>query len=386
MAKITSVNAREILNSQSEPALEVEVTTDDGLMATDSVPSGTSTGSLEAIVVKPPLAMENINKIIAPKVVGLDPRAQTEIDQLLLDLDGTANMSRLGANATLGVSLAVARVASLTEKMPLYWYLNTLYEKIGNQVVEPQVPEPMMVMIEGGKHADNNICIQEFLLLGTLNSGQKMWHALNEILLTKKLAIKFGLEGGFAPDLRFDEDAFDLILEAAKLSKLKVPEQVKLGLDVAANHCEISVDDILSLVDRYPIYSLEDPAPEDAWHHWAQLKLELDQKNRPYLLVGDDLFVTSPHRLEKGINDFVANAIIIKPNQNGTLSETLKLIALARKAKYTHILSHRSDETMDSFIADLAVGTAAKYLKAGAPFASEREVKYQRLNEIAHEL
>lgn len=386
MAKITSINARQILNSRGEVALEVEIITDDGLLATDSVPSGTTTGNQEAVALEPALAAKNINQIIAPKIIGLDPTDQLNIDQLLQDLDDKAGDQKLGANATLGVSLAIARVAALTEKMPLYWYLNKLYEKIGGQSVEPAIPTPMMVMIEGGKHAQNSLCIQEFLVIGNLNDGKKIWHGLNEILTQKKIPIKLGLEGGFAPELKFDEDAIDLILEAAKITKLEIPRHLKLGLDVAANHCEISVDEILSLMDRYPIYSLEDPVPENNWHHWAQLKLELDQLNRPYLLIGDDLFVTSTQRLAKGINNFIANAIIIKINQNGTLSETLKLIALAHKANYTHILSHRSGETMDSFIADLAVATAAKFLKAGAPFASEREIKYQRLTEIAHEL
>ena len=385
MPKITTINARQILDSRGEPALEVEVTTDDGLLATDSIPSGTSTGSFEVVAVEPSQAVKNINQIIAPKIIGLNPIDQLEIDQLLQDLNGQYEF-KLGANATLGVSLAVARAASLTEKMPLYWYLNKLYEKVYGKSVEPSIPTPMMVMIEGGKHAKNNICIQEFLVAGDLNHGKKIWHALNEILVQRKMPINFGLEGGFAPKLNFDEDAFDLILEAAKIAKLNLPQQIKMGIDVTANHCGISVEDILSLVDRYPIYFLEDPVPQDAWHHWAQLKLELDQKKQPYLLIGDDLFVTSSKRLEKGINDFIANAIIIKINQNGTLSETLKLIALAQKANYTHILSHRSGETMDSFIADLAVATGAKFLKAGAPLASEREIKYQRLAEIEQEL
>lgn len=385
MSKITSINARQILDSRGEPALEVEMTTDDGLLATDSVPSGTSTGSFEAVALKPAEAVKNINQIIAPKIIGLNPIDQLEIDQLLRDLNNQ-HENKLGANATLGVSLTVARAASLTQKMPLYWYLNKLHEKISGQSLEPSIPTPMMVMIEGGKHAPNNICIQEFLVIGELSHGKKIWHALNEILVQKKMPIKLGLEGGFAPQLNFDEDAIDLVLQAAKMAKLNVPQHVKIGLDVTANHCGISLEDVLSLMDRYPIYSLEDPVPQDAWHHWAQLKLELDQKKRPYLLIGDDLFVTSSKRLGKGINDFIANAIIIKINQNGTLSETLELIAMAQKANYTHILSHRSGETMDSFIADLAVATGAKYLKAGAPLASEREIKYQRLVEIQREL
>lgn len=386
MSKITDINAREILDSRGEPTLEVEISTDDGLMASDSVPSGTSTGSNEAIAVNTKAAASTINENIKPKILGLDPVNQIEIDQLLLDLDGTTDKSNFGANTILAVSLAVARVGAYTNKMPLFWHLNKLYEKIHGEPVEPSLPTPMMVMIEGGKHAKNNLCIQEFLVSGDLEDGKKIWHAIKELLSNRQLSTELGLEGGFAPRLDYDEDAIELILQASNLTGIKIPEKMQLGLDVAANNCDINVDDILAIMNRYPIYSLEDPAPEEKIDHWAELKLEMDRRKKDYLLIGDDLFQTSKDRLEKGIENFVANGMIVKINQTGTITETLKIISIAQKAGYTHIISHRSGETMDTFIADLAVATAAKYLKAGAPFATEREIKYKRLEEIAEEL
>jgi len=386
LSKITDVNAREILDSRGEPTLEVEISTDDGLMATDSVPSGISTGSFESIPVKPEIAVNTINQTIKPKIIGLDPLDQFGIDQLMLDMDGTGDKSSLGANTILGVSLALSRVAALTEKMPLYWYINKLYSRICGEEIEPSLPTPMMVMIEGGKHAKNKLCLQEILVIGKLEHGKKIWHTLRELITSQGLEPDLGLEGGFSPKLNYDEDAIDLLQSAIEISKLSVSKDIMIGLDIAANYCNISNEDILHMLDNFPIYSIEDPAPEDKIDHWAELKLELDRKGKDYLLVGDDLFVTSKERLEAGIENFAANAMIVKVNQTGTLTETLKVISLAKKADFVHILSHRSGETMDSYISDLAVGTAAKYLKAGAPFASEREIKYKRLEEIASEL
>jgi len=386
MAKITGVEAHQILDSRNIPTVEVKVTTDEGMMATDSVPSGTSTGSFEAIVVDVPKAVNNVNKILRPKLMGLDPRQQKKIDRLILDLDGTENKSNLGANAILGVSLAVARAGAMTQKMPLFWHINKLFDQVSGTKTEPAIPLPMMVMIEGGKHGENNLCIQEFLVLSSLENGKKIWQKLKEILEKNSLNTEKGLEGGFAPKLKYDEDAIRYIVEAIKELGLKIPDEAKIGLDIAANHCQIGHQDILAMFDRWPLYSLEDPLAENDWDHWAQMKLELDQKKKDYLLIGDDLFVTNKERLEKGINNLVANGIIIKVNQSGTLWETLEVIALAKKADFVHVLSHRSGETMDTFIADLAVGTAAKFMKAGAPMASERVVKYNRLEEIEKEL
>jgi enolase len=386
MAKISDIEARQILDSRGEPTVEVKITTDDGIMATDSVPSGTSTGSFEAKAIDPQLAVNNINQIIKPKLLGMDPTKQKEVDQTLLDLDGTSDKSKLGANAILGVSLCVARTGAATAKMPLYWHLNKLYQQASGTSVEPAIPTPMMVMIEGGKHGKNNICIQEFLVISKLENGRKIWNQLKKVIQDSGQDAKLGLEGGFQPHVKYDEDAIEMIISAIKDSGFKIDDDVKLGLDVAANNCQISHEDIMTMMARYPIYSIEDPVGEDDWDHWAQMKLELDQKKKDYLLIGDDLFVTNKQRLEKGINNMVANGIIIKVNQTGSLWETLEVIALAKKSGYKHILSHRSGETMDTFIADLAVATAAPFMKSGAPFASEREIKYKRLEEISKEL
>jgi len=387
MAKITDINASEILDSRGKPTVEVRVTTDDGLMASDSVPSGTSTGSFEAKAIDPKIAVSNVNKIIKPALVGMDPTDQQGIDQKMFDLDGTEDKSKLGANAILGASLATARVAALTDKMPLFWYLNKLFEKITGIKVEPSIPTPMMVMIEGGTHGENNLCMQEFLVITDLEKGKKIWQSLKGILDKEGFDTKLGLEGGFSPKLKYDEDAIKYMINAVTATGYKIPEDVKIGLDIAANHCQIGHDDVLAMYDRWPLYSVEDPEGEDDWDHWAQMKLELDQKKgRDYLLIGDDLFVTNTKRLQKGITDLVANGIIIKVNQTGSLLETLQVIGMAHKAGFTHILSHRSGETMDTFMSDLAVGTAAKFMKSGAPYASERVVKYNRLEEIRKEL
>lgn len=386
MSKITEISARQILDSREKPTLEVEIVTDDGIMATDSVPSGTSTGSFEAVAIPPQVAVENINNIIKPKILGMDVENQQEIDQAMIDLDGTKDKSRLGANAILGVSLAVARAGSLTSKKPLFLYLNHLYSKILKEDVEPAIPTPIMVMIEGGKHGKNNLCIQEFSVICPFDTGKKIWTSLRKVLVDKGLNDTVGLEGGFAPQLKYDEDALDLIVKAVSNEKLEIGKDVELGLDIAGGHCQISHDDILEMFDRFNIYALEDPVSEDDWAHWAQLKEELERKGKKYLLIGDDLFVTSKERLQKGIKDLAANGIIIKLNQVGSVTETLEVVATAKKAGYTHILSHRSGETMDTFIADLAVATAAKFIKAGAPFASERVAKYNRILEIEKEL
>lgn len=387
MATIKNIEARKIMDSRGKETVEVKITLDNNLVAVDSVPSGTSTGSFEAIALPPGEAVSNIIEIIKPKLIGLNPSDQGKIDQIMIELDGTANKSKLGANAILGVSITTARAAAAAAQMPLYTYLNALFNKISNLKIKPQLPTPMMVMIEGGQHAkDSKTCIQEFLAITTLENGEKIWNQLKKNLNQSGLGVVLGLEGGFMPQLEYDEDGLRLIEEAAEQENLKIPQDVRLGLDVAGNHCEMTQDDVMSLVHRYPIYSMEDPFAENEWDHWGQLKLTLDQRQKEYLLIGDDLFVTNEKRFQKGINDFVANGIIIKLNQVGTLSETLAVIARAKTANFTHILSHRSGETMDTFIADLAVATAAPFLKSGAPFAQERVAKYNRLRDIAKEM
>lgn len=386
MAKIKSIEAHQILDSRNKPTLEVKIVTTDGMMVLDSVPSGTSTGSFEAVAINPKVAMENVNNVIAPKLIGMDPTDQEAIDQILLDLDGTKDKSKLGANAILGVSLAVSRAGAFSLKLPLYKYLNDLYNKMFSKNVKPSIPTPMMVMIEGGKHADNNICIQEFLCITSIEKGQKIWYRLKEVLNKHGLKTTLGLEGGFTPELKYDEDAFTYIQEAIEAENLNIPHDVQIGVDFAANYCQIDPENIKALFKRYPIYSMEDPLKENDWDHWSELKYELNQTKKTHLLVGDDLFVTSEKRLEKGLNSSAANAIIIKVNQVGTLTETLKVINMAQDKNMVHILSHRSGETMDTYIADLAVATGAEYIKSGAPLASERMVKYNRIREIEQEI
>lgn len=387
MSLIKDIEARKILDSNGKETVEVKISTDSGLMVTDSVPSGASTGSFEAIVVSPDAAIKNINEIIKPKLINMNPAEQGKIDQILLELDGTKDKSNLGANSILGVSLAASRAAAGSAKMPLYLYLNALFNQVSGMDIKPAIPTPMMVMIEGGKHAtDNQNCIQEFLCITSLENGGKIWNRLKHNLTRNGLGAELGMEGGFAPKLEYDEDALRLIMDAIKDEELLIPQDVRLGLDIAGNHCEMTQDDVVSLTQRYPIYSLEDPFAENEWANWTQLKQSLDQVNKDHLLIGDDLFVTSLERLEKGATDSAANGIIIKVNQVGTLTETLWVVARAKKANYTHVLSHRSGETMDTYISDLAVATAAPFLKSGAPFATERVAKYNRLKAIAEEM
>lgn len=384
MSKISTIEARKIMDSRGKPTVEVKIETDNGLMGVDSVPSGTSTGISEAALAPPDKAVENVNRILAPKLKGFETSDQEKIDRKMIELDGTPNKSELGANAILGVSLAAARVASLDNKMPLYWYLNKLFGKISKTIVEPALPLPMMVMICGGKHAANRLCIQEFLVLGELEDGIKLWKSIEQTLKQRKIAFKLGLEGAFSPELKYDEEAIEIILEG--LQKANLQGKMRLGFDIAGNNCQMKSEEILKLVKKYDIYSLEDPFGEKDWEKFGQLKLELKEIKDDFLLIGDDLFATHRRLLEKGINQLVANGIIIKVNQVGTLTESLEVVALAKKANFKCIVSHRSGETTDTFIADLAVGVAADFLKSGAPVPKERLLKYKRLKEIESEL
>lgn len=387
MGLIKNIEARRILDSRGAETVEVKISTDSGQMVTDSVPSGTSTGSFEAQVIPPDIAVNNVNSIIKPKIIGLNPSDQAKIDSIMLELDGTQNKSKLGANAILGVSLAVSRAAAGEMHAPLYMYLNDLFNQTHNQGIKPAIPVPMMVMIEGGKHAkDSKNCIQEFLVIANLENGGKIWNRLKKNLTSEGLGTNMGLEGGFTPQLEYDEDAIRLIIDAAMDEGLTESKDYRIGLDIAGNHCQMTQEDVLSLMQRYPIYSLEDPFSEDEWPYWSQLRHSLDLIKKDYLLIGDDLFVTNKERFHKGADDLAANGIIIKINQVGTLTETLNVIAEAKSRNFTHILSHRSGETMDTFISDLAVATAARYLKSGAPFASERVIKYNRLRDISEDL
>src|SRR3990170_876889 len=388
MAKIKQIIGRKILDSRGKPTVEVQVTTDEGMMATDSVPSGTSTGTHEAALVDVDVAVSNTNQVIAPEIVGLEVTLQEEIDRKMIVLDGTENKNRLGANAMLGVSLAVARAGAISEKIPLYRYLNQLFKKSSGLEVKPSIPEPMMVMVCGGKHVEpaNKLCIQEFLVLGDLEDGITIWHTLEGIFKQKGISYQIGLEGAFAPDLENDVEALEILNQAMEESLANLKGEVKLCLDIAGNNCKLSNRQILEMFKQYHLFSLEDPFSEEDWERFGQLKLELEELKVPFLLLGDDLFATHKALLEKGINQLVSNGIIIKPNQVGNLTEVFEVMKIAYGAQYSCVVSHRSGETADTFIADLAVGTGAKFLKSGAPIPSERLLKYHRLQEIAGEL
>lgn len=389
MAKIKSIEGRKILDSREKPTVEVKVTTDTGFTGIDSVPSGTSTGKKEAKLVDVEVACANINSTICTQLVGMEIENQSEIDRQMIELDGTEDKSQLGANAILGVSLAVARTAAMTNKMPLYWYINKMFRQVSGLQIEPKIPTAMMVMICGGQHvqdAQENLGVQEFSVLGAEEDGRLVWDTLEQLFPKKNIETSRGLEGAFAPKMKNNEKALEILEEAIKITKNKFRGELKIGLDIAGNNYEMTTTQIINLFKKFNIFSLEDPFGEEDWEKFGQLKLELEELNRPFLLIGDDLFATHKSMLEKGITKLVANGIIIKPNQVGTLSEVFEVIKIAKKADFTTIVSHRSGETLDTFIADLAVGTAADYLKAGAPVPNERLFKYRRLKEIAQEL
>lgn len=386
MSKIREISGQKIIDSRGKPTVEVRVKTDDGFFAIDSVPSGTSTGSKEAALVDVNVACSNINKIIAPELIGENVFDQEKIDQKMIDLDGTENKAKLGANSILGVSLAVARTASREKKLPLYQYINNMFNQMSGMNIKPKIPTPMMVMLCGGKHVEAEVKpeIQEFSVIASLEDGISIWHAVQDLLKERKINYLLGLEGAFAPQLTNDQ-SLEILTEAIR--KVGYDQnKIRIALDIAGNNCPMKNDDIIELVKKYNVYSLEDPFGEEDWERFGQLKLELEELKNPFLLIGDDLFATKEKLLQKGITHLVANGIIIKPNQVGTLSEVFRVIKIAYQAHFTCVVSHRSGETIDSFISDLAVGTATDFLKAGAPIPSERLVKYQRLKEIAQNL
>lgn len=358
------------------------------MIGIDSVPSGTSTGKKEAALADVDVACSNVNQVIAPKLLGKDVEDQESIDKTLIELDGTENKSNLGANAILGVSLASARTAAMELQIPLFQHINKLFCRMSGLAINPKIPTPMMVMLCGGKHAgsaEKSLCIQEFSVIGSLEDGIAIWHRLENMLKEKNIPFSVGLEGAFAPELESDEKAIELLSEAVEKTE-DLGGDIRLGLDIAGNNCRMTNMQILEMVQKYNIFSLEDPFGEDDWEKFGQLKLELEELKKPFLLIGDDLFATHKTLLQKGITQLVANGIIIKPNQVGTLTEVFEVMKIAFKADFSCIVSHRSGETIDSFIADLAVGTGAEYLKAGAPIPSERLVKYNRLKEITESL
>jgi enolase len=410
-AFIDHIKAREILDSRGNPTVEVDVLLSDGAMGRASVPSGASTGSREAAELRDEdpsrfmgkgvmQAVENVHEVILKELVDRDALQQAEIDNLMLQLDGSDNKRKLGANAILAVSLATARAAARAVNLPLYRYLGGVSASV--------LPVPMMNILNGGAHADNNVDIQEFMIVPVgaysfaeaLRWGTEVFHSLKSILKSRNLSTSIGDEGGFAPDVRSTEEAMELVLAAIEKAGYNTTDQIKLALDVAASEfyqnrqynlqgegrvlsSDGMVDAIKSWVRQYPIVSVEDGMDESDWEGWAHLTQELGNQVQ---LVGDDLFVTNRAILAEGIEKHVANSVLIKVNQIGTLTETLATIQLAHQSGYTTVISHRSGETEDTFIADLAVAVNAGQIKTGSLCRSERVAKYNQLLRIEQEL
>ena len=408
MSLIKSITAREILDSRGNPTVEVEVRLDDKSMARAAVPSGASTGAFEAAELRDggkrylgkgvEGAVKNIVEKIAPVVVGLNALDQKVIDEKMIALDGSKNKSNLGANAILGVSLAVARAAAVSTGQSLFKYLGKAEAKT--------LPVPMMNILNGGAHADTNVDIQEFMVapIGastfkeSLRWGAEIYHSLKSVLKSKGLATSIGDEGGFAPDLASNRAALDLILQAIELAGFKAGSDIGLAMDVAATEFfengkykfegkELTTEQMITyyrdLVAAYPLLSIEDPLDEDDWDGWTNLTAQLGDKIQ---IVGDDLFVTNPERLQRGIENKSANALLVKVNQIGTLSETIAAVTLAHNNNFKSMMSHRSGETEDTTIADLAVALNCGQIKTGAPARSERVAKYNQLLRIEEEL
>lgn len=407
--QIQEIIAREILDSRGNPTVEVEVRLTGGWSGRASVPSGASTGAFEALELRDNqperylgkgvlTAVNNIRRELAPRLKGQSVLDQQQIDRLMIEIDGTGNKERLGANALLGVSMACARAAAAMLDLPLYRYLGGVGACL--------LPVPMMNIINGGEHADNNIDIQEFMILpagadsftGALRMGTEVFHTLKKILNSRKLSTAVGDEGGFAPNLGSNEEALAVIVEAISEAGYRPGEEVFLALDVAATELyrdgkyrlegqSLTASELIAyyrhLQERFPVVSIEDGLAEEDWDGWQELTVELGGRLK---LVGDDLFVTNSRRLAKGIAGGIANAILIKLNQIGTLTETLNTMAVARRAGYLCIISHRSGETEDSFIADLAVATGSGAIKTGAPSRVDRVSKYNQLLRIEESL
>ncbi|HEX5493885.1 MAG TPA: phosphopyruvate hydratase [Mycobacteriales bacterium] len=408
MATIEAVGAREILDSRGNPTVEVEVALDDGTLGRAAVPSGASTGRFEAVELRDGgdryggrgtrRAVAGVLDEINPELVGFEASEQRMIDQRLVDLDGTPDKSRLGANAVLGVSLAVARAAAGSAELPLFRYLGGPNAHL--------LPVPMFNILNGGAHADSNVDVQEFMIApigaGTfaegLRWGAEVYHALRSVLRSRGLATGLGDEGGFAPDLGANREALDLIVEAIGKAGLRPGVEVALAVDVAATElfddgayrfegstrtAEEMTSYYESLIDQYPLVSLEDPLSEEDWEGWVGLTAALGERIQ---VLGDDIFVTNPERLRRGIDTAAANALLVKVNQIGTLSETFGAVEMAHRAGFSCMVSHRSGETEDTFIADLVVATGCGQIKSGAPARSERVAKYNQLLRIEEEL
>ncbi|WP_164668159.1 phosphopyruvate hydratase [Virgibacillus doumboii] len=411
MPYITDVYAREVLDSRGNPTVEVEVFTESGAFGAALVPSGASTGEYEAVELRDgdnnrylgkgvEKAVENVNDVIGPELLGVDVTRQNIIDQIMLELDGTDNKGKLGANAILGVSMAVAHAASSYLELPLYNYLGGFNAKT--------LPTPMMNILNGGEHADNNVDIQEFMIMPVaamtfkeaLRTGAEIFHSLKKVLKSKGYNTGVGDEGGFAPNLDSNEEALQTIVEAIETAGYKPGEEVKLAMDVASSEIyedgkynlkgegvvrtsSEMVDWYEELVNKYPIVSIEDGLDENDWEGH---KLLTDRIGDRIQLVGDDLFVTNTSKLSKGIEQGVGNSILVKVNQIGTLTETFEAIEMAKRAGYTAVISHRSGETEDATIADIAVAANAGQIKTGAPSRTDRVAKYNQLLRIEDEL
>ncbi|MBM0066182.1 phosphopyruvate hydratase [Bacillus gibsonii] len=412
MTMITDIHAREVLDSRGNPTVEVEVYVESGAMGRALVPSGASTGEYEAVELRDGgdrfmgkgvlTAVANVNDVIAPKLIGVDAMDQLGIDKLLLELDGTKNKAKLGANAILGVSMAVAHAAAKALGIPLYVYLGGFSAKT--------LPVPMMNIINGGEHADNNVDIQEFMIMPVgadsfkhaVQIGAEIFHNLKSVLKSKGYNTAVGDEGGFAPNLSSNEEALQTIIEAIEKAGYKPGEEVQLAMDVASSELfnkedgkyhlsgegkVLSSEELVTfyedLVSKYPIISIEDGLDENDWEGHKLLTEKLGDKVQ---LVGDDLFVTNTEKLAEGIEKGISNSILIKVNQIGTLTETFEAIEMAKRAGYTAVISHRSGETEDATIADIAVATNAGQIKTGAPSRTDRVAKYNQLIRIEDEL
>lgn len=411
-SEITSVLGREILDSRGNPTVEVEVGMESGALGRAAVPSGASTGEREAVELRDgdpqrylgkgvSKAVENVNGEIAQAILGKDGCEQVEIDRILIELDGTENKSRLGANAILGVSLAVAKASAMDRGLPLYAYIGGTNAR--------ELPVPMMNVLNGGAHADNNVDIQEFMILPlraesfteALRMGVEVFHNLKSVLKKRGYHTAVGDEGGFAPDLKSNEEALEVILQAIEKAGYRPGEDIYLGLDVAASElykngtyilaaesqAQRSSDEIIGwyreLVDKYPIISIEDGLAENDWEGWAKLTAELGERVQ---IVGDDIFVTNTKILARGIREKVGNSILIKLNQIGTLTETLEAIEMAKRAGYTAVVSHRSGETEDTTLADVVVAYNTGQIKTGSLCRTDRTAKYNQLLRIESEL
>lgn len=410
MSKIKAIHAREILDSRGNPTIETTVWSDTGHGAVSSIPSGASTGRLEAIEIRDGdsqrfgglgvlKAVDNVNKIISPYIIGQDPTQQNVVDQILLKLDGTANKSKLGGNAILSVSQAVCELGALVSNLQTYEYIAQKYALA--TPISQHLPTPIFNLINGGKHGAGNLDFQEFHLIPSsqldfkkaLQLGDEVYQSLRKVLISKKAIHSVGDEGGFAPNLFTNIDALELMQEAINNTSHKTGQDVYLGLDVAASSFykggKYKIRDrqeayspeefakyLIDLKKQYNLLSIEDPFDQDAWDHWISLYLELGQET---MLVGDDLLVTNKIYLQKAIDLHVCNAVLVKPNQIGTITETAQVVKLAKKNNFSVVVSHRSGDTDEDFIADFAVGIGADYAKFGAPNRMERVTKYNRL-------